>query len=92
MDVRAANAEKKWLACLGCGTKMWTDRCHRMCKKCRRRHEAQPPPRQAAHVEVRDIKEGGDGHDLLECVTAILCHARDYGVRYELPCRLNEED
>jgi hypothetical protein len=33
---------KKWLACLGCGRMMWTDRCHRICKKCRRRNEASP--------------------------------------------------
>ncbi len=33
---------KKWMTCLGCGKKMWTDRCHRICKKCRRRNEATP--------------------------------------------------
>jgi len=33
---------KKWLSCLGCGRRMWTDRCHRICKKCRRRNEATP--------------------------------------------------
>ena len=36
---------KKWLVCLGCGTKMWTDRCHRICKKCRRRNNATPARR-----------------------------------------------
>ncbi len=33
---------KKWLTCLGCGKRMWTDRCHRICKTCRRRNEATP--------------------------------------------------
>jgi hypothetical protein len=33
---------KKWLSCLGCGKRMWTDRCHRICKKCRRRNDATP--------------------------------------------------
>lgn len=33
---------KKWMTCLGCGNRMWTDRCHRICKKCRRRNEATP--------------------------------------------------
>jgi len=33
---------KKWMTCLGCGKEMWTDRCHRICKKCRRRNEATP--------------------------------------------------
>ncbi|HPD14865.1 MAG TPA: hypothetical protein PLE19_07945 [Planctomycetota bacterium] len=33
---------KKWLTCLGCGKRMWTDRCHRICKKCRRRNDATP--------------------------------------------------
>ena len=42
---------KKWLVCLGCGKKMWTDRCHRICKKCRRRHAA-GPARTAHHVSL----------------------------------------
>jgi hypothetical protein len=33
---------RKRLPCLGCGKMMWTDRCHRICKKCRRRIEATP--------------------------------------------------
>jgi hypothetical protein len=37
-----ADSTKKWMSCLGCGKKMWTDRCHRICKKCRRRIEATP--------------------------------------------------
>jgi hypothetical protein len=44
MRNRIANPDtaKKWMTCLGCGKKMWTDRCHRICKKCRRRNEATP--------------------------------------------------
>jgi len=36
---------KKWLTCLGCGARMWTDRCHRICKRCQRRHAESPMPR-----------------------------------------------
>ncbi len=36
---------KKWLSCLGCGRQMWTDRCHRFCRKCGRRNNACPPKR-----------------------------------------------
>jgi len=39
--VSAADQAKKWFACLGCGKPMWTDRCHRICKKCRRRIDAE---------------------------------------------------
>ena len=42
MRVQNADTQKKWLTCLGCGTQMWTDRCHRICKKCRRRNDATP--------------------------------------------------
>jgi hypothetical protein len=31
---------KKTISCLGCGDPMWTDRCHRICKKCQRRNNA----------------------------------------------------
>ena len=37
-----ADQTKKWMSCLGCGRTMWTDRCHRICKKCRRRNDATP--------------------------------------------------
>ena len=33
---REMNLLKKWTTCLGCGRPMWTDRCHRLCRKCRR--------------------------------------------------------
>jgi len=36
---------KKRLPCLGCGTPMWTDRCHRICTKCQRRNRAGAAPR-----------------------------------------------
>lgn len=36
---------KKRVPCLGCGTPMWTDRCHRICKKCQRRNNATPMTR-----------------------------------------------
>ena len=31
---------RKLLSCLGCGKAMWTDRCHRICRKCQRRNDA----------------------------------------------------
>ena len=34
MTDREANMVKKWLSCLGCGKRMWTDRCHRRCAAC----------------------------------------------------------
>ena len=40
---------KKLLPCLGCGRRMLTDRCHRICKKCRRRNNASPS-RQSFHT------------------------------------------
>ncbi|HUT35706.1 MAG TPA: hypothetical protein VNE39_19615 [Planctomycetota bacterium] len=45
-----ADTMKKWLTCLGCGKRMWTDRCHRICKKCRRRNDATPT--RSAHALV----------------------------------------
>jgi len=41
----------KWMTCLGCGRRMWTDRGHRICKKCRRRN-ADTPARTAHHVSL----------------------------------------
>jgi len=40
--VSHADKVKKLLPCLGCGRLMFTDRCHRICKKCRRRNNASP--------------------------------------------------
>lgn len=42
MRLKTSDTLRKWLPCLGCGKVMWTDRCHRICKKCRRRNEATP--------------------------------------------------
>ena len=41
---------KKWLPCMKCRNAMWTDRCHRTCKDCKRRAETTPtPPRATPH-------------------------------------------
>ena len=42
MTARELNQRQGWRTCLGCGKRMWTDRCHRICKTCRRRHNAVP--------------------------------------------------
>jgi hypothetical protein len=34
MTVREADRRKKWLNCLRCGRRMYTDRCHRICRRC----------------------------------------------------------
>ena len=34
MDARVLNLKRTRLACLRCGRYFWTDRCHRICKKC----------------------------------------------------------
>lgn len=36
---------KKTRPCLGCGAPMWTDRGHRICKKCQRRNDGSPMTR-----------------------------------------------
>ncbi len=41
MTVKEANEVKKHRPCLRCGRMMFTDRCHRICKKCHRRNAAQ---------------------------------------------------
>ena len=35
MTIRRSNLKKKWRRCLKCGRKMHTDRCHRLCVRCR---------------------------------------------------------
>lgn len=42
MSIRDANRVKKRLTCLRCGRPMWTDRCHRICPRCRRRRAEEP--------------------------------------------------
>ena len=51
------DTEKKWMTCLRCGEKMWTDRCHRICKKCQRRHAVTHPARPPYHVRLPNSKE-----------------------------------
>ena len=56
MSTAVANAEhpdmvKKWMTCLGCSRRIWTDRCHRICKKCRRRN-SYAPARTAHHISL----------------------------------------
>jgi Zn finger protein HypA/HybF involved in hydrogenase expression len=40
MRLRQVPLEKKYMSCLKCGTTVWTDAAHRMCRKCRR-HNAE---------------------------------------------------
>ncbi|MFW6161614.1 MAG: hypothetical protein ACODAJ_02535 [Planctomycetota bacterium] len=50
---------KKWRPCLGCGQEMFTDRGHRICRKCRRRHNASPG-RRSYHVATPAHQTAGD--------------------------------
>ena len=34
MNTRTANLARRKLPCLRCGQNFWTDRCHRICKRC----------------------------------------------------------
>ena len=34
---------KKWMTCLKCGRKIWTDKEHRICKNCKRENEKLEP-------------------------------------------------
>jgi hypothetical protein len=34
VTARTLNLKRRRLHCLRCGTMFWTDRCHRVCKKC----------------------------------------------------------
>ena len=34
MSVRIENLKRRRLTCLRCGRVFWTDRCHRVCKRC----------------------------------------------------------
>jgi len=47
---------KKWLKCLGCGKRMWTDRCHRICPACDERNAASARrPRYSANLPSRTV-------------------------------------
>jgi hypothetical protein len=37
-SVRQLNRRRKKMKCLGCGKEFLTDRCHRICRMCRRRN------------------------------------------------------
>ena len=39
MSVRDANRRRRWRPCLKCGRMMHTDRCHRICKRCKAENE-----------------------------------------------------
>ena len=45
LDTRTANLKKKHLTCLRCGRMLRTDRCHRICRSCRRRIRDEVPGR-----------------------------------------------
>lgn len=34
MTIRSLNLKRRRLHCLRCGTLFWSDRCHRVCKRC----------------------------------------------------------
>ncbi len=40
MTTKQANEKKKRRPCLGCEKMIETDRCHRFCRRCRRRNQA----------------------------------------------------
>ncbi len=48
MTMREANRSKKYLGCLKCGRKMYTDRCHRICPKCHQKNSKEGRIRRAA--------------------------------------------
>ena len=54
MTIREANCQKKWMTCLRCGRRMYTDRCHRTCRRCQiaiRRLKGRMPDK---YVALRD--------------------------------------
>ena len=38
MAVRNVKTDKKWMTCLRCGMKIYTDVFHRLCRRCRMRN------------------------------------------------------
>ena len=44
MTIIDANTQKAHYTCLRCGRIMWTDRCHRICKRCQRRNREEGTP------------------------------------------------
>jgi len=61
MTIKKANTTKKKLPCLRCGRRMWTDRCHRICGRCKRRNMDEPV---RMPVSVR-LLNGEDGVETL---------------------------
>ena len=39
MSIRERNQKRRWRPCLKCGRSMHTDRCHRLCRRCRAENE-----------------------------------------------------
>ena len=40
MAVRNLRPNKKWMTCLRCGRRIYTDMYHRLCRRCRIRNDA----------------------------------------------------
>ena len=40
MAIRNTRLEKKWLTCLRCGRRLYTDIYHRLCRRCKIRNDA----------------------------------------------------
>ena len=61
-STRRLNLVKKWFRCLKCGGRMFTDRCHRICRKChqrnektRNKHQYPLPNERGAYSSPRDL-------------------------------------
>jgi len=61
-SVRQLNEERKWRPCLGCGQRIFTDRCHRFCRRCRKRNRSLM---QKYKGDTTEVLVGGL-HDLAE--------------------------
>ena len=58
MSLRRDNLKKKWLSCLKCGKKIWTDRCHRVCQTCHARLRRQVIERKrSVSVPVKVLRQ-----------------------------------
>jgi len=68
MSIKEANKLKKHLTCLRCGRRMWTDRCHRICARCRRRDMEEPVRRPLSTwlpSRENDFDMAGKGSEVL---------------------------
>ena len=68
MTIKESNKKRKWFGCLRCGRRMWTDRCHRICRKCHRRRVDDEYVRPAAPVSL-PVTVGGYGLDVFDELT-----------------------